>query len=75
MATMLSFVATDAPVSCEALEAMLRHAVNKSFNCITVDGDTSTNDSCILIATGTTQAPVIMDSADSPLRLAAIRGH
>jgi hypothetical protein len=52
MATMLSFVATDAPVSCEALEAMLRHAVNKSFNCITVDGDTSTNDSCILIATG-----------------------
>jgi glutamate N-acetyltransferase/amino-acid N-acetyltransferase len=52
MATMLSYVATDAPVSCEALEAILRHAVNKSFNCITVDGDTSTNDSCILIATG-----------------------
>ena len=65
MATMLSFVATDAPVSCEALEAMLRHAVNKSFNCITVDGDTSTNDSCILIATGATAAPVIMDSADA----------
>jgi glutamate N-acetyltransferase/amino-acid N-acetyltransferase len=65
MATMLSFVATDAPVSCEALEAMLRHAVNKSFNCITVDGDTSTNDSCILIATGTTPAPVIMDDGDS----------
>lgn len=65
MATMLSFVATDAPVSCEALEAMLRHAVNKSFNCITVDGDTSTNDSCLLIATGTTQAPVIQDDGDS----------
>ena len=64
MATMLSFVATDAPVSCEALEAMLRHAVNKSFNCITVDGDTSTNDSCILIATGATPAPVIMDDGD-----------
>jgi glutamate N-acetyltransferase/amino-acid N-acetyltransferase len=64
MATMLSFVATDAPVSCEALEAMLRHAVNKSFNCITVDGDTSTNDSCILIATGSTPAPVIMDDGD-----------
>ena len=64
MATMLSFVATDAPVSCEALEAMLRFAVNKSFNCITVDGDTSTNDSCILIATGATQAPVIMDDGD-----------
>jgi glutamate N-acetyltransferase/amino-acid N-acetyltransferase len=64
MATMLSFVATDAPVSCEALEAILRHAVNQSFNCITVDGDTSTNDSCILIATGTTPAPVIMDDGD-----------
>ena len=64
MATMLSFVATDAPVSCEALEAMLRHAVNKSFNCSNVDGDTSTNDSCILIATGATPAPVIMDDGD-----------
>jgi len=65
MATMLSFVATDAPVSCEALEAILRFAVNKSFNCITVDGDTSTNDSCILIATGATAAPVIMDDGDA----------
>ena len=64
MATMLSFVATDAPVSCEALEAILRHAVNQSFNCITVDGDTSTNDSCILMATGATEAPVIMDDGD-----------
>jgi glutamate N-acetyltransferase/amino-acid N-acetyltransferase len=64
MATMLSFVATDAPVSCEALEAMLRFAVNRSFNCITVDGDTSTNDACILIATGATPAPVIMDDGD-----------
>jgi glutamate N-acetyltransferase/amino-acid N-acetyltransferase len=64
MATMLSYVATDAPVSCEALEAILRYAVNKSFNCITVDGDTSTNDSCILIATGATEAPVIMDDGD-----------
>ncbi|MBI5938606.1 MAG: bifunctional glutamate N-acetyltransferase/amino-acid acetyltransferase ArgJ [Betaproteobacteria bacterium] len=71
MATMLSYVATDAPVSCEALEAILRHAVNKSFNCITVDGDTSTNDSCILIATGVTEAPVLMDDGDPrfvPLR-------
>ncbi|MEW5769197.1 MAG: bifunctional glutamate N-acetyltransferase/amino-acid acetyltransferase ArgJ [Pseudomonadota bacterium] len=64
MATMLSFLATDAPVSCEALEAILRYAVNKSFNCITVDGDTSTNDSCILIATGATEAPVLMDDGD-----------
>jgi len=73
MATMLSFLATDAPVSCEALEAMLRHAVSRSFNCITVDGDTSTNDSCILIATGATPAPVIMDDGDprfAPLQAA-----
>ncbi len=71
MATMLSFVATDAPVSCEALEAILRFAANKSFNCITVDGDTSTNDACILIATGATEAPVLMDDGDPrfvPLR-------
>lgn len=52
MATMLGYVATDAAVEQSALEIMLRHAANKSFNCITVDGDTSTNDSCILIATG-----------------------
>jgi glutamate N-acetyltransferase/amino-acid N-acetyltransferase len=71
MATMLSFVATDAPVSCEALEAILRHAVNKSFNCITVDGDTSTNDSCILTATGATAAPIIMDDGDA--RFPALR--
>jgi len=71
MATMLSFLATDAPVSCEALEAILRHAVNKSFNCITVDGDTSTNDSCILTATGATAAPVILDDGDA--RFPALR--
>lgn len=65
MATMLAFVATDAPVSCEALEAILREAVNRSFNCITVDGDTSTNDACILIATGATAAPVIEDDGDA----------
>ncbi len=64
MATMLSFVATDAPVAREALAAILRYAVNRSFNCITVDGDTSTNDSCILIATGVTHAPAIMDDGD-----------
>ena len=65
MATMLSFVATDAPVSREALAAMLRFAVNQSFNRITVDGDTSTNDSCLLIATGGTPAPMIQDAGDA----------
>lgn len=65
MATMLAFVATDAPVARKALKAILKEAVNRSFNCITVDGDTSTNDACILIATGATAAPVIEDDADA----------
>jgi glutamate N-acetyltransferase/amino-acid N-acetyltransferase len=52
MATMLGFIATDAAVSQAALEDMVKHAADRSFNCVTVDGDTSTNDSFILIATG-----------------------
>ncbi len=52
MATMLGFIATDAAIPQDVLEVMLKSAVNKSFNCITVDGDTSTNDSLILMATG-----------------------
>jgi glutamate N-acetyltransferase / amino-acid N-acetyltransferase len=51
MATMLGYIATDAAVSQSALEIMIQYAVNKSFNCITVDGDTSTNDSLIMMAT------------------------
>ena len=52
MATLLAFVATDAAVSVGALQICLNAAVNHSFNRITVDGDTSTNDSCLLLATG-----------------------
>lgn len=51
MATMLGYIATDAAVSQGALDSIIQYAVNKSFNCITVDGDTSTNDSLILMAT------------------------
>lgn len=51
MATMLGYIATNAAVSQTALESIIHYAVNKSFNCITVDGDTSTNDSLIMIAT------------------------
>ncbi len=51
MATMLGYIATDAAVSQKALDAIIQYAVNKSFNCITVDGDTSTNDSLIVMAT------------------------
>lgn len=52
MATMLSFVATDAPVSRDLVQSLLKTTVEHSFNRITIDGDTSTNDSCILVATG-----------------------
>jgi glutamate N-acetyltransferase/amino-acid N-acetyltransferase len=52
MATMLGFVATDARIAKRNLQALLRKAAERSFNSITVDGDTSTNDSFILIATG-----------------------
>ena len=56
MATMLSFIATDAPVDAPLLKALAREVADVSFNCATVDGDTSTNDSFVIIATGT--API-----------------
>lgn len=56
MATMLSFIATDAPIAAPVLQQMLQQSCNKSFNCMTVDGDTSTSDSLMLFATG--KAPV-----------------
>ncbi len=52
MATMLAYVATDAEVAQPVLQTCLAQAVNRSFNRITVDGDTSTNDACLLMATG-----------------------
>lgn len=58
MATMLSFVATDAAIDSEVLRQMLADLVDSSFNSITVDGDTSTNDSCVLIATGASEVRV-----------------
>ena len=51
MATMLGYIATDAAITQAALNIIIHHAVNRSFNCITVDGDTSTNDSLIMMAT------------------------
>lgn len=59
MATMLSFIATDASIDRKILDKCLRLAVDQSFNCISVDGDTSTNDACMLIATGFSDAPEI----------------
>ena len=52
MATMLAYVATDAQVPADVLQQALKRATARSFNAITVDGDTSTNDACVLAATG-----------------------
>lgn len=52
MATMLAYLSTDAAIAQSALQQSLRHAVNRSFNCISVDGDTSTNDTVIALANG-----------------------
>jgi glutamate N-acetyltransferase/amino-acid N-acetyltransferase len=52
MATMLGYIATDAKVSRDVLQNLMLDGANKSFNRITIDGDTSTNDCCMLIATG-----------------------
>lgn len=59
MATMLGFIATDASISQALLQQCLSVAVDQSFNRITVDGDTSTNDACILMASGCSSAPEI----------------
>ncbi|MDA0226186.1 MAG: bifunctional glutamate N-acetyltransferase/amino-acid acetyltransferase ArgJ, partial [Proteobacteria bacterium] len=59
MATMLAFVATDAKVDAGALRDLLRGAADRSFNCITIDGDTSTNDAFILVASGASQVDAV----------------
>ena len=64
MATMLGFVATDAGVNPALLQQLAKDAADASFNCITVDGDTSTNDSFVVIATGA--AGCAIDSESSP---------
>jgi glutamate N-acetyltransferase / amino-acid N-acetyltransferase len=64
MATMLGFVATDARISQAVLEHLVKETADQSFNCITIDGDTSTNDSFMLIATGVIDVDV--GDIDSP---------
>ncbi len=74
MATMLSFIFTDAPIGAEALQAMLDKTVPGSFNAITIDSDTSTSDTLLLFATGaakTRGAPKITEASDR--RLAAFK--
>jgi glutamate N-acetyltransferase/amino-acid N-acetyltransferase len=65
MATMLGFMATDAKINQTLLQECLALAVEQSFNCITVDGDTSTNDACILMASGCSAAPEIIAGTEN----------
>ncbi|ORU94356.1 MAG: bifunctional ornithine acetyltransferase/N-acetylglutamate synthase [Cycloclasticus sp. symbiont of Bathymodiolus heckerae] len=65
MATMLSYIATDMPIAGDVLQVMLKAAVDVSFNSITVDGDTSTNDAVILMATGLVNTASIDSIEDS----------
>ncbi|HVK42988.1 MAG TPA: bifunctional glutamate N-acetyltransferase/amino-acid acetyltransferase ArgJ [Phenylobacterium sp.] len=63
MATMLGFIATDAAVAQPVLQQLVTHAADHSFNSITIDGDTSTNDSFVLLATGQSGAALIDSTA------------
>lgn len=65
MATMLAYLATDAQVEARLLQRVLNRAVQRSFNCITVDGDTSTNDACVLAATGASGVRVAGEAAEA----------
>jgi glutamate N-acetyltransferase / amino-acid N-acetyltransferase len=65
MATMLGFLAFDAAVAQDVLDRLVKDVADRSFNCITIDGDTSTNDSFMLIATGKSSLPAITSTATS----------
>ncbi|CAG9235761.1 MULTISPECIES: bifunctional glutamate N-acetyltransferase/amino-acid acetyltransferase ArgJ [Paraburkholderia] len=69
MATMLGFLAFDANVAQPVLDELVKYVADRSFNCVTIDGDTSTNDSFILIASGKSSLPAIT-STDSPAYVA-----
>jgi len=72
MATMLSYIATDALIKPALLKKALTQAMDRSFNRISVDGDMSTNDACVLVATGVAGAPAIaVDSGESWQRFTA----
>lgn len=64
MATMLGFLATDARIAPDLWQRLLNRAIERSFNRVTVDGDTSTNDSCVAVATGRSAAPVIVEGGE-----------
>ncbi|MGA0839098.1 MAG: bifunctional glutamate N-acetyltransferase/amino-acid acetyltransferase ArgJ [Pseudomonadales bacterium] len=65
MATMLAYIATDVAISADCLAALTRRVADKSFNRITIDGDTSTNDSFVVIASGAAGNPVLCGEDDA----------
>jgi glutamate N-acetyltransferase/amino-acid N-acetyltransferase len=67
MATMLSFIVTDAAISAAALQTLVSLYTRSTFNVVTVDGDRSTNDTCLLFATGQSGAPKISRAGDKRL--------
>jgi glutamate N-acetyltransferase/amino-acid N-acetyltransferase len=69
MATMLGFIATDATVASELLQQIVTYASHRTFNCVTVDGDTSTNDALMLIATGKSKLPLIQTVQSPAFRI------
>ena len=71
MATMLSFIATDAPIAAPVLQSLIARAADGSFNAITIDGDTSTSDTLLMFATGKAQIAPITEATDR--RLAGFR--
>ncbi|WP_338862642.1 bifunctional glutamate N-acetyltransferase/amino-acid acetyltransferase ArgJ [Mycetohabitans rhizoxinica] len=68
MATMLGFVATDAAITQPVLDTLVKDVADQSFNCITVDGDTSTNDSFIVVASARSTLPVITSTQSAAYR-------
>jgi len=74
MATMLAFIATDAAIAPALLDCMCRVAANKSFNRITIDGDTSTNDASMLIATGKAPDFPLLESEDDTRYASVLAG-
>jgi glutamate N-acetyltransferase/amino-acid N-acetyltransferase len=68
MATMLAFLTTDTAIAPAVLDAALRQAVAVSFNCLTVDGDTSTSDQCLVLASGAAGNAEITDAASAEAR-------
>ncbi len=74
MATMLSFIITDAAIEPAYLQRVFRRAVESSFNAITVDGDMSTNDTCLILANGMAGNPVVTEGSAEGNAFAAILG-